>query len=272
MNYKIIATDLDGTLLQDVFSVSDENYKAIEKYTAMGGLVVPASGRCFYEMPQALRDCPDIRYYISSNGSVITDSVTGENDEVLISDEKFEELKRLLGEYETCLNIHYCGKSFMLAENDTEERASYYNLNRYYYQHFHENSEKLQGFEGAFSGGVEMVAVFFKYQRDLDECVERLNALGGVIATSSTDFNVEIIAKGASKGDGIRRLAKKLGVSTEQIIGVGDSPNDIALLGGAGLALAVENADEILKDKAEKIICHHTEHVIKYILENIIEA
>ena len=85
MNYKIIASDLDGTLLYDVVSVSEENYKAIAEYNKMGGQLVPASGRCFYEMPKALIDCPDVRYYISSNGAVITDTKTGERDEVLIS-------------------------------------------------------------------------------------------------------------------------------------------------------------------------------------------
>ena len=113
-----------------------------------------------------------------------------------------------------------------------------------------------------------MVAVFFKHQNELDECVEKINALGGLISTSSTDFNVEIIAKGASKGDGIRRLAKMLDISTDEIIGVGDSRNDIALLEAVGLPLAVSNAADVLKEKAEAVICHHTEHVVKYILEN----
>ena len=273
MNYKIIASDLDGTLLYDVVSVSEENYKAIAEYNKMGGQLVPASGRCFYEMPKELIDCPDIRYYISSNGSVITDTGTCERDEVLISSQKFAEVKKLLDSYETFLNIHCDGYGLMLEETDDWELARSYNMNIYYYQHYHHNSLKIKKWEDAVRDGkgVEMIAVFFRHQSELDECVKKLNEIGGVIATSSTDFNVEIIAKGASKGDGIRRLAKKLGVSTDEIIGVGDSRNDMALLEGVGLPLAVLNAADVLKQKAKKVICHHQEHVVRYILDNFIE-
>lgn len=271
MNYDIIASDLDGTLLMNVTDVSDENYRAIAEYKKMGGHVVPASGRCFYEMPKALRECEDIRYYISSNGAVITDTETGARNEVLISDGKFKEVKALLDSYDTYLNLHVGGYGFILEDTDSWELAKTYNLNTYYYQHYHDNSKKVASWDEAltYGNGVEMIAVFFKSQEALDECVSRLNALGGVIATSSTDFNVEIIAEGASKGDGVRRLAGMLGISTDKIIGVGDSPNDIALLEGVGLPLAVSNADEVLKEKAKMVICHHTEHIIRYILHEI---
>lgn len=273
MNYKIIASDLDGTLLYDVFKVSEENYRAIAEYTKMGGYLVPTSGRCFYGIPKELRECKDIKYCISSNGAVITDTETGERDEVLISNGLYEKIMALTLEYETYHTVHYNGDNYMLKANDSEERAEYYNLNVYYHMHYHKSCKKIEKWDGAFLGGngVEMVSVFFRSQNELDECVEKLNAMGGLVVTSSADFNIEIIAKGASKGDGVRRLAKKLNIPIESTIGVGDSRNDMALLDGAGLALAVSNATDILKAQAEKIICNHKEHIVRYILDNIIE-
>lgn len=273
MNYKIIASDLDGTLLYDVFSVSEENYKAIAEYSKMGGYLVPASGRSFYGMPRELVECKDIKYCISSNGAVITDTETGERDEVLISNELFDKMMNLTSEYEVFYTVHFEGHDYMLKETDRQERAAHYNVNKYYYMHYHECCKKLDSWKGAFShgNGVEMAALFFRHQHELDECVEKIKELGGLIVTSSTDFNLEIIAVGASKGDGVRRLAKKLGLPVEATIGVGDSRNDMALLEGAGLALAVSNAADVLKEKADKIICHHQEHIVRYILDNIIE-
>ena len=273
MKYKIIASDLDGTLLHDLFSVSEENYRAIEEYSKMGGYLVPASGRAFYGIPKELRECKNIKYCISSNGAVITDTETCERDEVLISNELYKKLMKLTNEYETFHTIHYNGGYFMLKEHDDEERAAYYNVNKYYYVHYHRCCEKIDTWDSAVADGhgVEMVSVFFRSQKALDECVEKLNALGGLIVTSSANFNIEIIAVGASKGDGVRRLANKLGISIYDTIGVGDSRNDMALLDGVGLPLAVSNAADILKEKAEKIICSHTEHIVRYILDNIIK-
>ncbi len=273
MNYKLIATDLDGTLLYDVFTVSRENFEAIAEYAAEGGYVVPTSGRCFLEIIPELRECKDIRYCISSNGAVITDLVTGERDEVALSNKLFGDIMEITREYETYHTVHHRDKGYMLAENDSEEKAFYYNLNEHYFAHYHKWCVKLDNLESLYKNGLEaeMVSVFFKKQEQLDECAKRLEKLGGLVITSSAPFNIEIVAEGASKGDGIARLAKKLEISKGEIIGVGDSRNDLAMFEGVGLLLAVSNAVDELKDKAARVICHHRDHIVKYILDNIIE-
>ena len=64
MNYHIIASDLDGTLLNSAGVISPENLAAIHELTEKGSHFVPASGRGYSEMPQQIHDCPDIRYII----------------------------------------------------------------------------------------------------------------------------------------------------------------------------------------------------------------
>ena len=73
MEYKIVASDLDGTLLQYDGRVSAENWRAIEEMGKMGVQFVPASGRSFNEMPDELRESPLIRYYITSDGTTVYD-------------------------------------------------------------------------------------------------------------------------------------------------------------------------------------------------------
>lgn len=272
MNYKMIASDLDGTLLYDVFSVSNENMEAIKKFDDMGGYVVPTSGRCFFEILPEIRECKSIRYCISSNGAVITDLVTGEREEVGIVSELLRTVVDTVSEYETHIALHYNGTGYIDAETDNEEKAEYYNVNKYYYIHYHKWCEKIENLRSFCKSGIdaEMLSVFFRKQSELDECVKRLKDIGGLIVTSSADFNIEIIAEGATKGDGVRRLAKRLGIDISEVIGVGDSRNDISLLEAVGLPLAVENASEELKQKAKKVICHHTQNVIPYIVENFV--
>ena len=68
MKYKLLACDLDGTLLDDNSNVSNENLTAIGELTKLGIEFILCTGRTFYEIPQVLRECEDIRYIIYSDG------------------------------------------------------------------------------------------------------------------------------------------------------------------------------------------------------------
>ena len=56
--YKIISVDLDGTLLNGISSVSEENIAAANELERKGVLVVPNTGRAYIELPKAIQDCP----------------------------------------------------------------------------------------------------------------------------------------------------------------------------------------------------------------------
>lgn len=64
----LIASDLDGTLLSSDTNVSRENLNAVEFLTKKGCTVALVTGRTFYEIPQELRDCLGINYFVYSNG------------------------------------------------------------------------------------------------------------------------------------------------------------------------------------------------------------
>ncbi len=270
MNYEMIVSDLDGTLLYDLETVSPENYKAISEYTAMGGLVVPATGRCLYEVPLALRACPDIRYIISSGGAVITDLRTGEADRRAIESDRFAEIVSILREYACFLSFHYNGYGYVNAAQDDRAIADSYRVHPYYFMHYHMTCEKVD--YDTFLAGVspDMFSVFFRHDEELLACTKRLRALGGLTITSSAPHNIEVVADKVSKGESVKRLADRLGVDITRIIGVGDSENDLSLLGAVGMPLAVSNACEPLKEKAKRVICSHTEHIMRHILDNII--
>ena len=79
MKYKIVASDLDGTLLDSKGEVSAENLSAICELHARGAFFVPASGRSLSEIPRTLRDEESIRFYIHSSRAGIYDKKTGKN-------------------------------------------------------------------------------------------------------------------------------------------------------------------------------------------------
>lgn len=272
-SYKyIVASDLDGTLLDKSDSVSPENERAIEEMTKRGVCFVPCSGRTFNEMPKAILDNPNIRYYIGADGAVIFDKLTGERTEFCMSREAVRPVLDLLEKYSTLSTVRYKGYSYADSEtfNDADferRRVSYlYGLFIKFYVKSTENfSETVRNFEN-----IEMICTFFENDAEMAECKTLVEQMGEFSIASSEPTNIEIFHRSAGKGSALLALADMLGVPHERTVAVGDSKNDLDMIKKAGISLAMENASDELKAAAQKTICHYKNHSAKYILENIL--
>ena len=74
MKYKIIAFDLDGTLLNDVKEIPEENLRMLHRAAECGVQLVPATGRIYPGLPEQLRALPFVRYCICVNGAQVYDA------------------------------------------------------------------------------------------------------------------------------------------------------------------------------------------------------
>ena len=270
--YKMIVSDLDGTLLRDLTSVSEENYEAIKKLDEMGITFVFATGRSYKEVPQRLREFKSVKYQINSNGASVRDSEGKVIDSALISPQKYKQTVEILNEYKCHRGVHIDGRACVDPSNIGDDIIEEFNVFPMHLGIYREIADKVENLEeyALDNKEVEFICCFFASDEELFECKDRLMALGGLSVTSSAKFNLEVVADGALKGDAITRLANKLGIKKEEIIAVGDSRNDISLLEASGMPLAVENANDALKKRAKKVICSNKDHIAKYILENIV--
>ena len=73
MKIKLIATDLDGTFLDDNKQIPIDNKQAISECAARGIRIVPATGRTIPGIPQELKELPGVRYVIATNGALVAD-------------------------------------------------------------------------------------------------------------------------------------------------------------------------------------------------------
>ena len=73
MNIRLIAFDLDGTLLNSEKAVSPRTRAALERAAGKGALLVPATGRLHHDMPEDVRSLPSFRYVIAINGAEVYD-------------------------------------------------------------------------------------------------------------------------------------------------------------------------------------------------------
>ena len=274
MMYKVICSDLDGTLLDSESRLSKENSLAISELAKRGILFVPTTGRTMLELPDEIKNHKDVRYFIYSNGAGIYD-VEKKADVCsrLIDKERISKILDVLSKYKLML---FCHKDRGLFMDDEAYKKHYeFIIWRAYYELFEQVPDelRLKNFWDFIRNcdNVEMFVCFFgKNEERIDECVKELEKIDGIQVTSSAEGNIEIINSEANKGNAVTFLSEYLGISTDEFITAGDSRNDVEMLNAAGLSLAVSGANPAAKAAADKIICSNDEHIAKYILENII--
>lgn len=272
--YKVICSDLDGTLLNTESCLSAENAKAIDSLLEKGITFVPTTGRTIAELPEEIRNHKSIRYYIYSNGAGIYDKKENKSYEKLVSNEKIKEIMKVLNSYKVLLLCHT--DRYVYLDGEAFKNLDDYIVFKSYRELFKLLPEDcfLKDFKGYITAkdNIEMLCAFFAKSENQKECLSRLSEIEGIHITSSADGNVEIINNEANKGNAIRSFSEIVGIPLSEFISAGDSINDIEMLSVAGLSLAVSNAKEETKAAADRVICSNNEHIAKYILENIIDT
>ena len=272
-NYKLVCSDLDGTLLRRDMTVSDENKAAIRKMTELGVGFVASSGRAHSGLPEEVVNCDEIRYLISSNGAVIYDKATKENIVTNFMPRKVAEtMFSVVEKYDASVFAHFNGIMYVSDELLKKKNYEHFNINDYYSGFIERTGSPLDSVINTARkiDNLEMITVFFHSQQELEECTEKILAIGDYKVVSSCAFNIEIFYEKSGKGNSLRALAEHLGIPIEETIAVGDSTNDMPMLLAAGLALATENAFPELKECADAVICHYNDHVADYILKHYI--
>lgn len=270
----IVASDLDGTLLGKGEIISEENLAAIKEMKNRRICFVPNSGRTFSEMPKALIENPDIRYYIGADGAAIWDKETGERTSFCMSRDTVAPVFDLLESYTTLITARSGGRSYAEGEKCTAEGYEKHRISHLYGMFIDFYVEKRNDFSEFIRAcdGIEMICVFFSTDDEMNECREKIEAMGEFVVASSEPTNLEIFHKTAGKGSALLALADMLGVPHERTVAVGDSKNDMDMIRKAGISLAMGNASDDVKGAASRTICRYDEHSARFILENILKS
>ena len=272
-DYKIVASDLDGTFLNRDGLVSEENWEAVRAMTACGVHFVPCTGRTLHEMSSEIRDNPAVRYIIHSGGSVVYDKQTDERIEMCMPKEIGHQLLDILNLYPHLKSVRYDRNVYIAAEQKSDEVFDSFHVGNYSKYKVLPMGIPMENFESFCRemNGIETIGIFFKNEEDRTDCIERLEQTGNfLIVKWSGLVYIEVCYKTAGKGSALLALARRLGYDDAQTIGVGDSTNDLTMIRDAGLGIAVSNACDLLKEEADEIICSNEEHAIKYIFEHYI--
>lgn len=255
MSYRMVALDLDGTLLDDKKEISDKNEFILKKLYRSGIEIVIATGRNYYMAKILTEKISSVKPVIlSNNGSVIRRS---HNDEVLnynYLDPTFfekiytEGLKRNLNPF-IHVDEYNNGYDIIYEKEEFEKVYSGYIKKDY-------NRAKLIKFDPLKTNKILSVCYFDKYNK--------LSSFGNELAGNkgyNTIFNrnlgdlalLEFLHVEGCKWCSLKKYAEQKNIKAEEIISIGDDNNDIEMLKNTGMGIAMINGTEDIKNAAKKI-------------------
>lgn len=265
---RYIVSDLDGTLISSDNEVSEENLDAIDRMHNAGVRFIVLTGRTLYEVPLELRHNDSIDYIIYSNGVGIWDRKRGLLKNNFIDDEKAKKVFEILSEYETFTEIYSGGRPYVDASKFDLEHLLYYKIDKGFIPEMNKSRVKIPSLRKIIDDSndkVEMFDVFFRYEKERQECLKRLkNDFDDLFVTSSMSNNLEIVRAGNSKGNTLIEFCNKMGIDIKSVTVLGDSRNDISAFETDAKGYAVANACDELKNLADKVICSNDENVMRF--------
>ncbi len=264
--YKLVALDMDGTLLKEDKTISKENLEAIKRAKENGIKVVLATGRPTKGIEKYLKQLNllnDGDYAVAFNGAVVQNTKTGE-----IIAKNFMNLNDLEYLYTLSkkldVNIHALTPSSCITPK----------LNKYSELEATINGIPLEivDFDNINKDTTIVKVMFIDDESILNKVIENLpdDINDRYTIVRSAPFFLEFINKKVNKGFGVEVLAKNLGINQEEVICMGDAGNDIHMIKYAGLGVAMGNAFPELKEIANYITKTNEEHGVAHVINKFI--
>lgn len=288
--YKLIAVDLDGTLLNSYGNISEKNKNSIKKSMEKGAEVVIASGRPVSSAKAYANEAGANKYVICGNGSVLYDI---QKEQILynksIDKQKVLQIIKICEENSIFYSIY--------TENLTIAKSLNYNIL------FYNNENKKMPDDKKTN--IKIINNIYKYLEDnpnteilkITVCDENSIIFGGIVKrlkeikdidvlevqhmarkviTSGTKeieieyHYTEITSKNVNKWNAIEKLADILKIEKEEIMTIGDNMNDKEMIENAGLGIIMENSAPYMKKFADKVVSNNNEDGVSEALEKYV--
>ena len=248
--YKLVAIDMDGTLLREDKTISERTKKAIQSAREKDVTVVLATGRPIEGVSRYLEELnmyTDKDYVLSYNGALVQKTLSKEViGKIALTGEDLHYLKKLSDELKVNIHAFSETKGLITPKNSkyTEVEASINNID------IHEIN-----FDTISKDEVIVKIMMIDEPEILGPAIENLpkEVFEKYTVVRSTPYFLEFLNKEVNKGVGVEMLAKHLGIKQEEVITFGDAGNDLHMIEYAGLGVAMANAFDEVKEAANYI-------------------
>ena len=250
MSIKLIAVDIDGTLVNSKKEITPEVFAAIQDAKAAGVKVVIATGRPIAGVAKLLDDLQlrdEGDYVVTFNGALVQETANGH--EIISESLTYEDyldmefLSRKLG-----VHMHAITKDGIYTANRNIGKYTVHESTLVSMPIFYRTPEEMADKE-------IVKCMYIDEPEILDAAIAKLppELAEKYTLVKSAPFYLEIVKKTVNKGAAILHLAEKLGLSKEHTMAIGDEENDRAMLEAVGSPVVMENGKEELKKIAKYI-------------------
>ena len=284
--YKLVVIDLDGTMLNQYGSITENTKEVIKKVQEKGIEVVIASGRPLDSSKNFAKEIKSERYVISGNGAIIYDFT---NDKIIyentLKKSKVLEIIKICEENSIFYNIY--------TENEIITKNLQYNVLYYHKENSNkEENEKthinivedIYDYIAKREERIIKITICDNYQTIFNSILRKIREIDDievldvshmskkVITNGIEDIDVEyfyteISAKNVDKWNAIEFLAEKINVSKEEIVAIGDNINDKKMIENSGIGIAMGQSTPVIKEIANYITTSNFEEGVAKALE-----
>lgn len=269
MKYKLIAIDMDGTLLNSKNQLSNRTIQTLKRVREKGVETVIATGRLYKSASYYANLLGISNSIITSNGALMLDEKGNVLYENTLDKEKLEKIVKLSSKHN--IYHHFYSRDKFYAQYISKEVLKFYN----------EGNQKMNIDVQVYKNLSEIVnnkdikihkCLYIENhgKEKLEKLDLELKSIEGLNITSSWHNNIEVMNKDVSKGKALEELCKIKNINPEQVIAIGDNQNDIPMLDYAGYSIAMGNALDLVKNTADHITLTNDQDGLAVALEKII--
>ncbi|UOQ95488.1 Cof-type HAD-IIB family hydrolase [Halobacillus shinanisalinarum] len=276
---KIIAIDLDGTLLNSRSKISEENIAAIKEAQSKGVEVVIATGRAEFDVREVFAKTGVSTWVIGANGATIHQPDGKCFDSVPIDPNDGKDILQWLEQEQFYYEV-FSESAILTPQNGLEllnieldrirsanPQADVSDLKLAMEKQFGQQGfVHVDSYQEILAANVPLynVLAFSFDQAKLDLGWRQFELREDLTLVSSSLHNFELENKNASKGIALSKLAKHFGVNLGDVGAIGDSPNDLSMLQVAGHSAAMLNGRDVVKEASEFITKSNDEHGVAH--------
>lgn len=261
--YKLIAVDMDGTLLNDDKKISKANLEAIKKIRRMGKKAVLSTGRPLVGIRRFIEELDmisDEDFVIAFNGALVQRIKSGKViSKTTLALEDYKDLYQL--SLKLGVNIHALTESTVMAPKNSQYTDVESQIN--------DIPIEIIPVDEVDEQTTIVKVMFIDDPQLLDQIVSKIpqEIKERYTILRSAPYFLEFLHKTVNKGTGVEAVAKELGLESKEVICVGDAGNDLAMIEYAGLGVAMGNAFDEVKEIADYITLSNNNNGVAHVIE-----
>ena len=267
MKYKLLAVDMDGTVLNSDKKISPRTKVALDELMKRGVYVVVSTGRNLAELTDYRGELKSMNYGIVISGGMIYDFFRDEPVKVHAVDEPT--ILKLVDfglETRAMIHLHTVHKS-VAREADIQNMAAFgMGVYQDMFDRICERYDDPKAYVHAHPGEVIKVNLYHRDKISRDKNFERIKPLNLSISYAEA-FNLEMSPANVTKGSGLIELCDFLKIDIAQTVAIGDADNDREILQTAGLGVAMGNASDAIKNLADFVTLDNDNDGVAFAIE-----